>query len=844
MLKSPEDLSIESCTSDPTHLSNARYLYQEAVETLLDPNTIQSFPGLDSRALQSFAITYGPAAYVCRYIHCNKATDGFDTLKKREAHEAAHQRKFRCADSSCVSFAAGFTSRNALNRHNEKWHRVATQFTPLLVLLPGNPATRIHGISGSLQPRQGTSGHRLRSGGASDESPHKHGAGPIVPANNNIENIEIHMQPSVNRDFESSVGKTTRNTTQDPMADRPSTLQQRPASMPLRRRKGFSKLNAKIMIQGKHQSTDRNAKNIPEEHLAGVLVIPRELPITAPPVPADAILPIHEGLAEVSLTVGHKMDISTHLEHFGHETAGHLLSLPQGITSFRSFNQKGDSTCARDTYAYSPDEYSAFETGKRLVVEILRAYLERDLVKFFSNPAFSNAIAQFAKLLAGQNVSAGPMTPTDLDVLMRRLFLTAAIGCLVLVPDAEGHHHWGRQPFREIKYSGSLSLAASREFPKRTVYLLQRELVFDILYSEKSINILGTEQDGELGSRNDEPSYMLEVAAKNTGTYFASEDDASQSSKNHFQAFEESLPDLFEASHAKMGHQIGNASSARQEMVQKLDQRLGIGPDYQSAHDDDKFQHPAESVDLDAIDGWNGKQIQTDRQDSPYPMISLPLTPAEQAEQKERKSRELVNIGLNPYRGEYQVGAYFTIGVYTWRNNAGRYYCKHRGGSCNESFVAVERLRAHFWSAHFNFSYLGVTTKSKCEKCEHQWNGSWGLVCPNCRDFSHVVSEISAKFGPLLNPDERTVDKARRIIIQFLAVQPLTTEQLRQKLAYLPEVEFEAALTEIYISVEDGKWMLTSEDWTEVDLDQLDSDSRNRVRSNLLRVFSMVFGRS
>ncbi|KAH6714004.1 hypothetical protein BKA61DRAFT_428897, partial [Leptodontidium sp. MPI-SDFR-AT-0119] len=123
MLKSPEDVSLESCSSDPTYLSNARHSYQETVEALLSPRAADYFPDLDSGPLDNFVGIYGPAAYVCRYIHCSKATDGFDTFKQRDAHEAAHQRKFRCADSSCASFATGFTTRNALNRHNEKWHR-------------------------------------------------------------------------------------------------------------------------------------------------------------------------------------------------------------------------------------------------------------------------------------------------------------------------------------------------------------------------------------------------------------------------------------------------------------------------------------------------------------------------------------------------------------------------------------------------------------------------------------------------------------------------------------------------------------------------------------------------
>ncbi|KAH6703303.1 hypothetical protein BKA61DRAFT_636254 [Leptodontidium sp. MPI-SDFR-AT-0119] len=129
MLKSPKDVSLDSCSSDPTYFSDTRHTYQETVEALLSPRAPDLFPSLDRRALDNFANIYGPAAYVCRYIHCSKATDGFDSKAKRDAHEAAHQRKFRCDDASCASFATGFTTRNALSRHNEKWHRVVTEST-------------------------------------------------------------------------------------------------------------------------------------------------------------------------------------------------------------------------------------------------------------------------------------------------------------------------------------------------------------------------------------------------------------------------------------------------------------------------------------------------------------------------------------------------------------------------------------------------------------------------------------------------------------------------------------------------------------------------------------------
>ncbi|KAH9219296.1 hypothetical protein DL95DRAFT_520678 [Leptodontidium sp. 2 PMI_412] len=133
-------VSLDSCSSDTTYFSDTRHTYQETLEALLSPSASDLFPGLDRRALDNFANIYGP---------------------------------FRCDDASCASFATGFTTRNALSRHNEKWHRVVTEFATLLVLLPRNPSTR--GRSQSSTPRfdRRISDQRSRSGLLSKKQTHK-----------------------------------------------------------------------------------------------------------------------------------------------------------------------------------------------------------------------------------------------------------------------------------------------------------------------------------------------------------------------------------------------------------------------------------------------------------------------------------------------------------------------------------------------------------------------------------------------------------------------------------------------------------------------------------------------
>jgi len=101
------------------------------VEALLSPSAIQRFPDLDNHALQRFADIYGPAAYVCRYIHCSKATDGFESASQRDNHESQHQRQFRCEDDSCASFPAGFLSRSLLVTHMSRCHSSPSQILDL-----------------------------------------------------------------------------------------------------------------------------------------------------------------------------------------------------------------------------------------------------------------------------------------------------------------------------------------------------------------------------------------------------------------------------------------------------------------------------------------------------------------------------------------------------------------------------------------------------------------------------------------------------------------------------------------------------------------------------------------
>jgi hypothetical protein len=105
------------------------------VEALLEQQASQSFLLIKPATLRFFSETYGKSAFVCRYLHCVRATQGFDSSQQRNNHEATHERKFRCAETSCASFSLGFATKIALKRHNEKYHAAFNSQGSLLVTI-------------------------------------------------------------------------------------------------------------------------------------------------------------------------------------------------------------------------------------------------------------------------------------------------------------------------------------------------------------------------------------------------------------------------------------------------------------------------------------------------------------------------------------------------------------------------------------------------------------------------------------------------------------------------------------------------------------------------------------
>ena len=106
--------------NDPTYFSEVRRRYQYIVEFLLGSSTCVG--GIEQGLLDLFKETYGGSAFVCRYLKCPRASNGFSSSREREAHETVHVKRLKCADTMCEFYIAGFATKTALQRHNRTYH--------------------------------------------------------------------------------------------------------------------------------------------------------------------------------------------------------------------------------------------------------------------------------------------------------------------------------------------------------------------------------------------------------------------------------------------------------------------------------------------------------------------------------------------------------------------------------------------------------------------------------------------------------------------------------------------------------------------------------------------------
>ncbi|KIX08531.1 uncharacterized protein Z518_03187 [Rhinocladiella mackenziei CBS 650.93] len=109
---------------DPMSISSAFSTFQHAFEALMSdkPPVSNHEMGVSETDLEKFRSRHASAPYFCCWTGCVWASTGFRTSAQRSRHEMYHEEKFRCSDPTCDFAIRGFSSRQALRKHNERYH--------------------------------------------------------------------------------------------------------------------------------------------------------------------------------------------------------------------------------------------------------------------------------------------------------------------------------------------------------------------------------------------------------------------------------------------------------------------------------------------------------------------------------------------------------------------------------------------------------------------------------------------------------------------------------------------------------------------------------------------------
>jgi hypothetical protein len=116
------DIHRQETEDDPTLLSKILHQYHSITEFLIETPE-NAISGIDATLVREFKNTYGDSALLCRYRPCPRASIGFSRVRDRDRHESSHTRKFKCEDASCEFHDSGFSTKSALQKHTQMYHR-------------------------------------------------------------------------------------------------------------------------------------------------------------------------------------------------------------------------------------------------------------------------------------------------------------------------------------------------------------------------------------------------------------------------------------------------------------------------------------------------------------------------------------------------------------------------------------------------------------------------------------------------------------------------------------------------------------------------------------------------
>jgi hypothetical protein len=108
---------------DSTYLSLIDYQLRCTTETLASMNSGELPTHIDNNEFAAFQARLGFDSFLCRYRSCGHA---FPSISIRNVHEGSHEPSFPCL--KCDFSGRGFTSRAALDKHLQKYHKLAEDF--------------------------------------------------------------------------------------------------------------------------------------------------------------------------------------------------------------------------------------------------------------------------------------------------------------------------------------------------------------------------------------------------------------------------------------------------------------------------------------------------------------------------------------------------------------------------------------------------------------------------------------------------------------------------------------------------------------------------------------------
>ena len=117
-ISSPLVLTSYAVPSDgdrhPTLFTKIRARYKSITEDIM--NLESSADG----SIREYRVSHGSGSYLCSYMGCPRASQGFSSPELRQQHEKSHEPRFQCSNPACGFWKC--SSEATLRKHTAKYH--------------------------------------------------------------------------------------------------------------------------------------------------------------------------------------------------------------------------------------------------------------------------------------------------------------------------------------------------------------------------------------------------------------------------------------------------------------------------------------------------------------------------------------------------------------------------------------------------------------------------------------------------------------------------------------------------------------------------------------------------